>query len=837
MKLVVVESPAKAKTINKYLGKDFQVLASFGHVRDLPAKNGSVQPDQNFLMAWEVNADSKKQIKAISSALKNAEKLILATDPDREGEAISWHVAEILKKNKQFKNLPIERVSFNAVTPEAVLEAFKNPREIDMQLVHAYLARRALDYLVGFNLSPVLWRKLPGAKSAGRVQSVALRLICKRETEIESFKPREYWSIEAILKTQTKENFKAKLHALDNKKLEKFSLTNQQEAQQAKIRVEQAMFRVSHIESKPVKRSPSPPFITSTLQQEAARKLGFSTLKTMSIAQQLYEGVTVKGKSQGLITYMRTDSPSMTPTASQQCHNVIGQLFGNSYQAEKIRHFRKKVKNAQEAHEAIRPTDFTLHPDNLPLNQDQKKLYTLIWKRAIASQMAEARLERTTLDLQAVSDHILLRATGSVQIFDGFLKVYQEGKDHEKEEEHTLLPAVKKEEPVNIENVNAQQHFTQPPPRYSEASLVKAMEELGIGRPSTYASTLTVLQNRDYVHMEKKRFIPDDKGRLVIAFLENFFLRYFEYNFTANLEEQLDAVSSGAQEWTRFLETFWNDFKITVEEVKNLKISEVLDKLNEYLQSYLFPETDEKQNARKCPECETGQLSLKTSRYGAFIGCSNYPECKFTRPFNTTSHHKDHADHTTNSKDKILGKDPQTGMDIILKTGRFGPYVEYEDHTKRMSLPKNWSMDSITLEQALKLLSLPRQIGIHPESGKNIQTNLGRYGPYLQHEKTYVTLTNIEELFDIGMNHAIALLVQKENNQTKNLMRDLGAHPEDGEPIQILKGRYGPYIKYKKINVSLGKSIEMENMDLQTALKLIEKKISTKTKKKQKPSA
>ncbi len=837
MNIVIVESPAKAKTINKYLGRDFQVLASFGHVRDLPAKDGSVLPDKNFSMDWEINPDSKKQIKAISKALETADKLILATDPDREGEAISWHVVEILRKNKKFKDLPVERVSFNAITPKAIHEAMQTPRKIDMQLVDAYLARRALDYLVGFNLSPILWRKLPGARSAGRVQSVALRLICERELEVEQFQSQEYWSIEAILKSVKNQTFKTRLIALDHQKIEKFSFSNEAEAHLAKSRVEQAEFFVSEIQSKLTKRTPSPPFITSTLQQEAARKLGFSTKKTMTIAQQLYEGITINNTIQGLITYMRTDSHFMAPEALNQSRQVINELFGAPYLPEKIRSFKKKVKNAQEAHEAIRPTDFSLRPKALSsLTSEQKKLYDLIWKRALASQMADAKLNKTIIDIQSKTDEITLRANGSVIVFDGFLKLYIEGKDHEEEKDQTL-PPLKQNESVKKEEVHSNQHFTQPAPRYSEASLVKTMEELGIGRPSTYASTLSVLQSRNYVHMEKRRFVPEDKGRLVIAFLENFFLNYFEYDFTASLESQLDEISSGQLEWTKLLSDFWIEFKKTIEDVKTLKISEVLDKLNEHLQSYIFPVTEEDQNPRKCPKCETGKLSLKTSRYGAFIGCSNYPDCAYTKPFsNSSKTQQTGSEQDQSPKDISLGKDPETNHEILLKTGRFGPYVELlSDPRKRVSIPKKWLNEEISLGKALKLLSLPKLIGKHPETSENIYANLGRYGSYLQHQKTYANLSNIEELFEIGINHAIELLAQKQKANQKNILKDIGTHPDTNLPIQVLKGRYGPYIKYEKINISLPKSVSIDDIDLKSALELIDKKLKTGSKKAPKP--
>jgi len=723
MNVVVVESPAKAKTIEKYLGSGYKVLASFGHVRDLPSKNGSVDPDDDFTMTWNVDTNSKKRIKDIQDALSGADKLILATDPDREGEAISWHLLEVLNKKKALKDKQIERVVFNAITKRSVTDAIANPRELDMELVEAYLARRALDYLVGFNLSPVLWRKLPGARSAGRVQSVALRLICERETEIENFKNEEYWTIDTKMGNAKGSDFAAKLVFLGGKKLEKFTLKTEKLAMDAKAKVDAADLSVVSIEAKPLTRNPSPPFTTSTLQQEASRKLGFSATRTMQTAQKLYEGVDIGGETTGLITYMRTDGISMVGEAISDCRATISDQYGDTYVPGQQRVYKSKAKNAQEAHEAIRPTRFSRAPGSVKLSGDMAKLYELIWKRAMASQMASAKLERTTIEIADNDNTVGLRATGQVIRFDGFLKLYEETKPKtdDAEDDSGVLPAVAKGDDVDAKNVDAEQHFTQPPPRYSEASLVKKMEELGIGRPSTYASILKVLQDRGYVNLDKRRFTPDDKGRLVTAFLENFFAKYVQYDYTADVEERLDKVSAGELDWKQMLRDFWDMFAAHIDQTKDLRVTHVLDALNDALRPLVFPDKEDGTDPRKCPSCDDGELSLKLGKFGAFVGCSNYPECKFTRPFGQN------GDAPAAGEDKLLGQHPETGVDVMLKNGRFGPYVEMptDKKPKRTSLPKNWPYDSIDLEKALRLLSLPREVGIHPEDGKKISGTCG----------------------------------------------------------------------------------------------------------------
>ncbi|NDC59029.1 MAG: type I DNA topoisomerase, partial [Alphaproteobacteria bacterium] len=631
MNVVVVESPAKAKTINKYLGKDFKVLASYGHIRDLPAKDGSVRPDDDFALDWEIDPASQKRVRDIAEAIKDADKLILATDPDREGEAISWHVYEALDKRRALKGKEVVRVTFNAITKEAVQKAMAAPRQIDQALVDAYLARRALDYLVGFTLSPVLWRKLPGARSAGRVQSVALRLIVEREMEIERFKPQEYWSVDAQLRTKAGDVVPARLSAFEGKKLKRLDIPNKDMADAALAAVRAGQFKVSEVESKPVKRTPPPPFTTSTLQQEAARKLGFSATRTMQAAQRLYEGIDIGGETVGLITYMRTDGVQMDEGALHQLRRAVASNFGDKYVPENPRRYSTKAKNAQEAHEAIRPTDAFRKPDSLRLDGDLSRLYDLIWKRAMASQMEAAQLERTTIDF-ADGRGTEMRATGQVVLFDGFFALYQEGQDDAEDEENRRLPRLVVGESVQTSESKADQHFTEPPPRFSEASLVKRLEELGIGRPSTYAATIEKLREREYVRMDRTRFIPEDKGRVVTAFLENFFRRYVEYDFTAGLEEKLDLVSAGALEWKELMRDFWRDFSAAVADIGDLRITQVLDALNDALGPHIFPPRADGSDVRSCPTCHTGTLSIRLGRYGAFIGCSNHPECKYTRP-------------------------------------------------------------------------------------------------------------------------------------------------------------------------------------------------------------
>ena len=837
MNLVIVESPAKAKTIEKYLGKNYEVLASFGHIRDLPSKNGSVDPNNEFKMSWSIDTQSKKRVKDIEISLKKANKLILATDPDREGEAISWHLLDVLSGKKNLlKGKTIERVVFNAITKKSVIEAIAKPRQLDMELVEAYLARRALDYLVGFTLSPILWRKLPGARSAGRVQSVALRLICERETEIEKFDPKEYWSINAIIKNSKGNNFPARLVALDEKKLEKFSLVNKEQALKAKDALASSKLSVTSIESKPIARNPQAPFMTSTLQQEASRKLGFSATQTMRTAQMLYEGVDIGGETTGLITYMRTDGISMIGEAISDCRASIEENFGEKYLPGQHRVYKTKAKNAQEAHEAIRPTSFSRTPESLSLSGDMKKLYELIWKRTMASQMSAAKLERTTIQMEDKKNSVALRSTGQIVKFDGFLRLYEETKPMTAEEtdsqSNTLLPPLAINDEVKAIDVKADQHFTQPPPRYSEASIVKKMEELGIGRPSTYASILKVLQDRGYVSLDNRRFTPVDKGRLLSAFLENFFGKYVQYDYTAKLEENLDKVSAGNLNWKILLREFWNEFSSSVDETKDLRVTNVLDALNDALRSSVFPNREDGVDPRKCNSCEDGKLSLKLGKFGAFVGCSNYPECKFTRPFGG-------EDISIPTEDKLLGQHPDNGADIVLKSGRYGPYVEMETDKKpkRTSLPKSWPYDLMDLDKGLRLINLPRKIGEHPEDGNQIISALGRFGPYIKHNKTYVSLKDPEDMFNLGMNRAVELIADKIANpgrraNSATVLKDLGKHPESNKAITIMSGRYGPYIKYEKINATLPKNKNPEDITLETALEYINAKISKSPKKK-----
>jgi DNA topoisomerase-1 len=831
MNIVVVESPAKAKTINKYLGSGYEVLASFGHVRDLPAKNGSVDPNADFRMIWEVDAKAQKRLSDIARAVKGADKLILATDPDREGEAISWHVLQVLKEKHALKGQKIERVVFNAITKQSIVEAMKHPREIDGALVDAYLARRALDYLVGFTLSPVLWRKLPGARSAGRVQSVALRLVCDRELEIEKFVAREYWSLVATLATPRQETFEARLVGADGRKIQRLDIGTGTEAEQFKRDLETALFSVSSVEAKPGKRNPPPPFTTSTMQQEASRKFGFAPAHTMRVAQRLYEGIDIGGETVGLITYMRTDGVYVAAEAITAMRSAIAEQYGKQYLPEAPRAYQSKQKTAQEAHEAVRPTDVTRRPRDVAkfLESDQARLYELIWRRAMASQMESAELERTTVDIAAkVGPRLLdLRATGTVIKFDGFLTLYQEGQDDEQDdEEGKRLPAMSTGEALEKRAIAATQHFTEPPPRYSEASLVKRMEELGIGRPSTYASILQVLKDRNYVRLEKKRLYAEDKGRVVVAFLENFFARYVEYEFTAGLEEDLDRIANSEVDWRAVLRDFWRDFIGAVDDIKDLRVSEVLDVLDAMLSPHLFPPSKDGTDPRQCPTCGNGRLSLKLGKFGAFIGCSNYPECRFTRQL---------AANGANGADanKMLGKDPETGLDVALKSGRFGPYLQLgegskEEKPKRAGIPKGWSLDDITLETALKLLSLPREVGKHPESGEPILASIGRFGPYVQHQKTYANLDSGEDVLTIGLNRAVTLIAEKLANPGKGRRfgadpgRSLGDHPQRGGPILVKKGRYGPYVTNSGINATIPDDQNPEEITLDQAVTLIE---------------
>ncbi len=838
MNVLVVESPGKVKSINKYLGPGYKVLASFGHIRDLPPKDGSVKPDEDFAMTWEVDAKAQKRVKDIVDAVKGADKLILATDPDRDGEAISWHVLEVLRQRKALGKIKVERVAFNAITKSAVLDAIAHPREINEELVDAYLARRALDYLVGFTLSPVLWRKLPGARSAGRVQSVALRLIVEREAEIDAFKAQEYWSIDADLRADAGA-FTAHLTHLDGKKVDKLGIGNEAEARRAVDAINAQSFKIGSVESKPIKRHPSPPFITSTLQQEASRKLGFAAKRTMQVAQGLYEGVDIGGETVGLITYMRTDGVTMADEAVGEARHVIGDQYGPRYVPGVPRAYSSKAKNAQEAHEAIRPTSFARRPADVArrLDGDQQKLYELIWKRALASQMESAELERTTVDAVSGDGKITLRATGSVTLFDGFLTLYQEGKDDEGDEDGARLPKVKEGEAAAVEQVRPEQHFTEPPPRYSEASLVRKLEELGIGRPSTYASILSTLRDRSYVHMDRNRFIPDDKGRIVTTFLTNFFKRYVEYGFTADLEEKLDEVSAGDLDWKQLLRDFWRDFSIAIGEAKELRISEVIDHLDEILGPHIFQPGEDGKDPRICPNCGTGRLNLKLGRFGAFVGCSNYPECRYTRQLGQKA-----GDAVGGTR--VLGEDPSTGEPITLRSGRFGPYFQRGEGEKphRASVPKGTDLQQADLELALKMLSLPREIGKHPETGEPIVANFGRYGPYVAHNKQYASLETPEDVFTVGINRAVTLLAEKKAKSRPRggpeALKELGANG-DGQTVKLMRGRYGPYVTDGATNATLPKDADPLTVTLEEALALIAAREAAgggKKKKKSKPA-
>ncbi|GGC23500.1 DNA topoisomerase 1 [Novosphingobium marinum] len=828
MQLVIVESPAKAKTIEKYLGKDYKVLASYGHVRDLPPKDGSVRPDEDFAMDWELYGDKQKQVRAITDAAKSADSLILATDPDREGEAISWHVQELLGKRRALPK-DVRRVTFNAITKDAVTSAMAKPRELDQDLIDAYLARRALDYLFGFTLSPVLWRKLPGAKSAGRVQSVALRLIVDREREIEAFRPQEYWSVVAHLE-QDGTAFDARLVRFEGEKLERLSIGEEGTAQRAKAAVESGAFKVEDVETRPTRRNPQPPFTTSTLQQEAARKLGFSASHTMRVAQTLYEA--------GAITYMRTDGVQMDPSAISAARKAISDRYDGHYLPEKPRHYSTKAKNAQEAHEAIRPTEFTKDRHG---SGDEARLYDLIFKRAMASQMASASIERTTVTMRDGTGRHELRATGQVVKFPGFLAVYEEGLDDkgsgkDGDEDSGLLPALSKGDAPAKKGVDANQHFTQPPPRYSEASLVKRLEELGIGRPSTYAATIQVLKDRDYVRTEKNRFFAEESGRLLTAFLERFFPTYVAYDFTAGLEDELDDVSGGRAAWKAVLDAFWRDFKPKSDEVMERMPSEVTEALDEFLSEYLFPPKDDGTDPRACPQCADGKLSLRGGRYGAFIACSNYPECKYTRKFAQPGGPEASAD------DGEIGKHPETGEPIMRKTGRFGPYVQMGEgkEAARSSIPKD--IDELTLDWAVKLLSLPRIVGQHPETGSDIEANIGRYGPYLRHDGKYARLQSTRDVFDTGMNAAVTMLAEAaqkggRGRQKAEPIKTFGAHPTSGGEIRLMSGRYGPYVTDGNVNATLPRDSKPEDLTEEEAVRLIDEKAAKGPAKKKRKKA
>ncbi|MGY4800027.1 type I DNA topoisomerase [Teichococcus aerofrigidensis] len=831
--VVVVESPAKAKTINKYLGQDFTVLASFGHVRDLPAKDGSVRPEDDFAMDWTAEDRGEKQVAAIARAVKGARNLYLATDPDREGEAISWHVQEMLRQKGALKGVQVHRITFNEITKRAVQHALAHPRDLDTPLIEAYLARRALDYLVGFTLSPVLWRKLPGSRSAGRVQSVALRLICEREAEIEAFRAREYWTVEGRFLTAAGAPFTARLTQLDGKRLEQFDLPDEASAMRAKAAVEAGRFSVASIEKKRVRRNPPAPFTTSTLQQESSRKLSFGAQQTMRLAQQLYEGVDIQGETVGLITYMRTDGVQMAREAIGAIRDHVKTQFGPDYIPAAPREYASKAKNAQEAHEAIRPTDVSRTPESVArhLTPEQRRLYELVWKRAVASQMQSAELDQTAVDLADAAGRARLRATGSVVAFDGFLKLYREDVDDAagaEDEDSRILPPMREQDPAKLTAAQADQHFTQPPPRYSEASLVKKMEELGIGRPSTYASILQTLQDREYVRLDKRRFIPEDRGRLVTAFLVNFFERYVDTGFTASLEEQLDDISGGRAEWRAVMRAFWEEFNAAVSATKDLTISAVIDALDEELGPHFFPQPAEGGDPRACPSCSGGRLGLRLGRNGAFIGCSNYPECRYTRPL-AVPNAEGEAEGALAGGIKELGSDPVTGAPVTLRRGPYGVYAQLgEGETdakgkaikpKRASLPRGMDPEGVTLERALALLALPRLIGLHPETGEEMSAAIGRFGPYVKMGSIYKSLDRDDDVLTIGVNRAVALLAD-----AKAKVRALGPHPKDGTPVEIKRGRFGPYAQHAGMVASLPRGTQMEDVTLDQAVALLAEK-------------
>ena len=838
MNVVVVESPAKAKTINKYLGTDYHVLASYGHVRDLPAKNGSVDPEHDFTMLWHVDERGEKRLREIAKAVKGAERLYLATDPDREGEAISWHIAEELRRRKLLDDIEVKRVVFNEVTRTAVVTAFENARDLNQELVEAYLARRALDYLVGFTLSPVLWRKLPGSRSAGRVQSVALRLVCEREAEIEAFRAQEFWTVDALLATAGGEAFTARLTHLDGRKLDKMDLGDEAAARAAAQAIEAApALAVAEVARKEARRHPQPAFTTSTLQQEASRKLGFGATRIMRIAQRLYEGVNLGGETVGLITYMRTDGVQVSAEAVAATRRMIGERYGAAYVPAAPRVYKTKSKNAQEAHEAIRPTDVARAPRDMAayLNDDERRLYEIIWARMVASQMESARLDQVAVDIDDSAGRARLRANGSVIVFDGFLKVYREGREDARngaaapaDETDRRLPNMNRGEALERREVRPEQHFTQPPPRYSEASLVKKLEELGIGRPSTYASILQVLRDRDYVRLEKRRFVPEDRGRVVTAFLGAFFRRYVEYNFTADLEEQLDDIAGGRKDWKSVLQQFWRAFNAAVAETKDLRISQVIDALDEDLGAHFFPPDPERPEAdpRTCPACGTGRLGLRLGRTGGFIGCSGYPECRYTRPLGINGNG---ADEAALSGPKVLGTDPETGLEVSLRKGPYGFYLQLGEadtkaktkpKPKRCALPKALAPDEVTLEKALALLALPREIGRHPDTGTPVTAGIGRFGPYVKHETTYRSIPGDEDVTAIGLNRAVALLAEAPARRGA-AGKALGTHPDNGKPITLHSGRYGPYVKQGPLIASLAKGEDPDTLTVERAVALL----------------
>ncbi|MFA5041270.1 MAG: type I DNA topoisomerase [Bdellovibrionales bacterium] len=859
-KLVIVESPAKAKTINKYLGSDFTVLASYGHIRDLPPKDGSVRPDEDFAMDWELGDRADKPVNEITKAVKSADAVYLASDPDREGEAIAWHILEILRAKGLDKKTPIKRVTFNEITKKTVTDAIEHPREIDGDLVDAYMARRALDYLVGFSLSPVLWRKLPGSKSAGRVQSVALRLICERESEIEKFKAQEFWTIEATFVTASNQSVPAHLTHLNGKKLDKFALQTSADAQAALSLLNQLTYTVGVVEKKQSRRNPYPPFTTSTLQQEASRKLGMGATRTMRTAQHLYEGVDIGGELVGLITYMRTDSVTLSTDAVMSARDMIKEDFGASYVADSPRMYKSTAKNAQEAHEAIRPTDMRRRPEHVAkrLDKEQLALYTLIWQRTMACQMASAVLDQVSVDIVGNDNKGAFRATGSVVVFDGWFKVYQESDDDDKKPDddgygNVRLPQMTEKDPLSKKEIKPEQHFTQPPPRYSEASLVKKLEELGIGRPSTYASIMQVLQDRDYVRLDKKRFIPEDRGRIVTTFLENYFKEYVEYDFTADLEAKLDDISGGKLAWKKVLREFWTGFSKAIGNTKDLKISDVIDALDNVLGPHFFPPNADGSDPRLCPSCKTGRMGLRLGKFGAFLGCSNYPTCRNTRALSVAN---GSGDQPQMSGPRELGLDPETKLPVSARVGPYGAYVQLgplpmaapppeeipadgkkkkkkkkddAPKPKRATLPKGVDPNLINLDTALRYLALPREVGKHPETNVLITAGIGRFGPYIKMGSQYKSLAEGDDVLNVGLNRAVVLLAEPSKGrfgQPKQAGKVLGEHPDDKKPVTLNSGRFGPYVKWGKVMATVTKSYDPENLTLTQALEIIAAKIA-----------
>ena len=809
MNLVIVESPAKAKTIEKYLGKNYEVLASFGHIRDLPSKNGSVDPENEFKMSWSIDTQSKKRVKDIETSLKKADKLILATDPDREGEAISWHLLDVLSGKKDLlKGKTIERVVFNAITKKSVTEAIAKPRQLDMELVEAYLARRALDYLVGFTLSPVLWRKLPGARSAGRVQSVALRLVCERETEIEKFDSREYWSINAMIENSQGSDFPARLVYLDGEKLEKFSLINAEQASKAKNTLVSSKLNVISIDSKPVARNPQAPFMTSTLQQEASRKLGFSATQTMRTAQMLYEGVDIGGETTGLITYMRTDGISMIGEAISDCRAAIEANFGEKYLPGQHRVYKTKAKNAQEAHEAIRPTNIERTPQSLKpyLSEQQFKLYEIVWKRTLACQMAPAIFDAVSIDLEIGHGESIFRAAGQTLKFPGFMSVYlEEGDETQKEDSETpRFPELVVGEILIIDKIMGIQHFTEPPPRFTEASLVKTLEEYGIGRPSTYASIISTLQDREYVLLDKKRFTPTDVGKVVNSFLTEHFTNYVDYDFTANLETQLDDIAADKKDWLKVIRTFWDQF------IKEVKEKSDLDRTK----------ITQKEIGEDCPKCSKPLLS-KLGKRGNFVACSGYPDCDFTRSSNGD----------LPQEPKIVSHDDLSKKPIYLLVGPYGPYLQLgmpeegsKIKPKRTTIPPEIPLDDLDESTAKKLISLPRDLGEHPETGKPIVANIGRFGPYVNHNGKFKSIPKTENIFEISHEFAVELLKP---------LKKVGVAPDTNSAIEIFKSRFGFYMQMDSTKVNLSKDTDLDSISMDKALKMLSKKAEEDDKKKE----